>query len=50
VQGRARLELGRLAIAAGNRPKANTDLRAAIELCESDSDSAAAAEARRLLK
>jgi tetratricopeptide (TPR) repeat protein len=50
VRGRARLELGKLALEAGNRATANTELRAAIELCESDSDAAFAAEARRLLK
>jgi tetratricopeptide (TPR) repeat protein len=50
VRGRARLELGRLALRAGDRPGASTELRAAVELCESDNDEAFAAEARRLMK
>jgi tetratricopeptide (TPR) repeat protein len=50
VRGRARLELGKLALKAGDRRRASTELRAAIELCESDNDGEFAAEARRLLK
>lgn len=50
IRGRARLELGKLALKAGDRATANQELRAAIELCESDSDTAYAAEARRLLR
>jgi hypothetical protein len=50
VRGRARLELGRLALRAGDRPGASTELRAAVELCESDNDEIFAAEARRLMK
>jgi hypothetical protein len=49
VHGRARLELGKLALKAGNRAAANTELKQAIQLCESDSDSGSAAEARRLM-
>jgi hypothetical protein len=50
VRGRARLELGRLALRAGDRPGASTELRAAVQLCESDNDEASATEARRLMK
>lgn len=50
VRGRARFELGKLALKAGDRAAANKEFRAAIELCESDSDTAIAAEARRLLR
>ena len=50
VRGRARLELGKLALEHGNRATANAELRAAAELCESDGDAAFAAEARRLLR
>jgi tetratricopeptide (TPR) repeat protein len=50
VRGRARLEMGKLELEAGNRPAAIAQLRGAIALCESDNDGAAAAEARRLLE
>ena len=50
VRGRARLELGKLALKAGDRPRATAELRAAIEACESDNDMEFAAEAQRLLK
>ena len=50
VRGRARLEMGKLALKAGDRPRANTELRAAFELCESDNDGEFSAEAQRLLK
>jgi tetratricopeptide (TPR) repeat protein len=50
VRGRARLELGKLALKAGDRPRAITELRAAFELCESDNDGEFSAEAQRLLK
>jgi hypothetical protein len=50
VHGRARLELGKLAILAQNRHRANEELRAAVKLCESDNDPAYAAEARKLIK
>jgi tetratricopeptide (TPR) repeat protein len=50
IHGRAHLELGRLALKAGNRPAAQTELKTAITLCEGDNDRAAANEARRLLR
>jgi tetratricopeptide (TPR) repeat protein len=50
VQGRTHLELGRLALKAGNRPAAQKEFQTAITLCESDNDAAWAEEARRLLK
>src|SRR5439155_115630 len=50
VHGRAHLELGKLALRAGNRPAANQEFRAASALCESDNDEAWADQARRLMK
>ena len=50
VHGRAHIELGKLALKAGNRPLAQRELQAGISLCESDNDAAAADEARRLMK
>jgi tetratricopeptide (TPR) repeat protein len=50
VQGRTHLELGRLALKAGNRPAAQKEFQTAIALCESDNDSAWADEARRLMR
>jgi tetratricopeptide (TPR) repeat protein len=50
VYGRTHLELGKLALKAGDRNGARTELRAAAELCESDNDPAPAEEARRLMK
>ena len=50
VRGRARLELGRLALKAGNVNGANAEFRAAVALCDGDNDTASAAEARRLMK
>ena len=50
VHGRARMELGKLALQAGNRAAANQEFRAAIALCESDNDAAWADQARRLMK
>jgi tetratricopeptide (TPR) repeat protein len=50
VHGRARLELGRLALKAGNRSAAQTELKTAASLCESDNDQPCANEARRLLR
>jgi hypothetical protein len=50
VHGRARLELGKLALKAGNQRAAHVELRAAIALGERDGDSAAVGEARRLLQ
>lgn len=50
VHGRAHLELGKLALKAGNRTAARQDFRTAISLCESENDPASADEARRLMK
>lgn len=50
VKGRAHLELGRSALATGNKARAKTELETAIALCEGDNDPAFAEEARRLLK
>jgi tetratricopeptide (TPR) repeat protein len=49
VYGRSHLELGKLAIKAGDRGRAKNELRQAVVLCEADNDPAAAAEARRLM-
>jgi tetratricopeptide (TPR) repeat protein len=50
VYGRTHLELGKLALASGDRADARRELQAAAALCESDNDPAPAEEARRLLK
>ena len=50
VYGRTHLETGKLWLKEGNRAAANTELQAAIALCESDNDALSADEARRLLK
>jgi hypothetical protein len=50
VHGRAHLELGVLAQKAGNRSAAQTELKTAASLCESDNDQPCANEARRLLQ
>jgi len=50
VHGRDHLELGRLALKAGNRALAKQELQAAIPLAESDNDPLTVEEARRLLK
>jgi len=50
VYGRTHLELGKLALKAGQGPAARKELQAAIALCESDNDAAWADEARRLMK
>ena len=50
VHARSHLELGRLALAAGNTAVAAVELRAAIPLADSDNDPLTAEEARRLLK
>ena len=50
VYGRAHLELGKLALKAGNRAAATREFQTAIPLCEADNDGATADEARRLLK
>jgi tetratricopeptide (TPR) repeat protein len=49
VHGRAHLELGKLAVAAGNRSEAMQHFRAALALCENDNDQGSADEVRRLL-
>jgi predicted Zn-dependent protease len=49
VHGRTNLELGKLALKAGQRPVARRALEAAINLCDADNDGATADEARRLL-
>jgi tetratricopeptide (TPR) repeat protein len=50
VHARSQLELGRLALKAGNRALGVSRLREAITLAEKDNDPEAAAEARRLLR
>jgi tetratricopeptide (TPR) repeat protein len=50
VHGRSRLELGKLALAAGDQTRANEEFRNAVQLCESDNDPIYAEEARRLMK
>jgi len=50
VHGRAHVELGKLALAHGDRTAAQREFRAAIPLCQSDNDDAWADEARRLMK
>jgi tetratricopeptide (TPR) repeat protein len=50
VHARAHLELGTLALKAGNKAAAAIELRAAIPLADSDNDPLTADEARRLLK
>ena len=50
VHGRSHLELGRLALKAGDRARAKQELQSAARLCESDNDAIYAEEARRLLK
>jgi predicted Zn-dependent protease len=50
VHARAHLELGKLALAAGNTAAAAVELHAAIPLADSDNDPLTADEARRLLK
>jgi tetratricopeptide (TPR) repeat protein len=50
VEGRAHLELGRLALKQGNASAARQHLQAAIDLGDSDRDGASAARARDLLK
>jgi tetratricopeptide (TPR) repeat protein len=49
VQGRARLEIGKLAARAGRRDVARSEFEAAAALCAADNDPVFAAEARRLL-
>jgi len=50
VEGRAHLELGRLALAESDIPAAREHLRTASQLGDSDADGASAARARELLK
>jgi tetratricopeptide (TPR) repeat protein len=50
VHGRAHFELGKLALKAGDRARANEHLRTAVKLCESDDEGGVADEAKRLLK
>jgi tetratricopeptide (TPR) repeat protein len=50
VHGRARLELGKLALKAGNKAAARSELGTAAMLADSDNDPATANEARRLSK
>lgn len=50
VHARSHLELGKLALKAGNRTAAVMNFKAAIPLADSDNDPATADEARRLLK
>jgi len=50
VHGRAHLEIGKLALRAGNRVAARAEFETTIPLCEGDNDRLAAEEARRLLK
>jgi hypothetical protein len=44
------LELGKLALAAGDKKRANEEFQIAVQLCESDNDPIYAEEARRLMK
>jgi uncharacterized protein HemY len=50
VHGRAQLDLGRLALKTSDRAAAETALKSAMSLCESDHDQPCANEARRLLR
>jgi len=50
VHARSHLELGKLALKAGNRAGGNAELRASIPLADSDNDPLTSEEARRLLK
>jgi len=49
VYGRSHLELGKLALKAGDRGRAKNELREAVALCEADNDPGAAEEAKRLM-
>jgi tetratricopeptide (TPR) repeat protein len=50
VYGRTHLELGKLALLAGDHAEAQRELQAGAALCDADNDSIWADEARRLLK
>jgi tetratricopeptide (TPR) repeat protein len=49
VHGRARLDLGRLALQSNDRARAQEEWKTAVSLCESDNDQPCANDARRLL-
>jgi tetratricopeptide (TPR) repeat protein len=50
VHGRTRLELGKIALKAGNSEVAKMELNTAATLADSDNDPVTAADARRLMK
>jgi tetratricopeptide (TPR) repeat protein len=50
VHGRSHFELGKVALKAGDRARANEEFRAAVKLCESDGDAGIADQAKRLIK
>jgi tetratricopeptide (TPR) repeat protein len=50
VHGRSHLELGKLALKAGQSAAARQHFQAAVSLCDSDNDPGPSAEARRLMK
>ena len=50
VYGRTHLELGKLALKAGNRAAARQEFQSAATLCEADNDPGAADEAKRLMR
>jgi uncharacterized protein HemY len=50
VHARSHLELGKLALKAGNKAAAAVEFRAAIPLADSDNDPLTSEEAQRLLK
>jgi tetratricopeptide (TPR) repeat protein len=50
VHGRTRLELGKIALKAGNNDVAKMELNTAATLADSDNDPLTAADARRLMK
>ncbi|MBW8862239.1 MAG: tetratricopeptide repeat protein [Acidobacteria bacterium] len=50
VYARTHLELGRIAVNAGNKAAARPELQQAIALSDTDNDPGTAEEARRLMK
>ena len=48
--GLAEVELGKLALKAGNQAAAGSEFQTAIQLCDSDNDSAFADQARKWIK
>jgi tetratricopeptide (TPR) repeat protein len=50
VHARSHVELGKLALKAGNKPAARAEFQAAIPLADSDNDPLTSDEAKRLLK